>query len=83
VDGDVTDGSAPDRRSIPVEKAAGDPVFASTLVQAGYLQLRATKVGATTTFTRIVRLVEDAESREAPVQKFAAVLPRTTCGSCC
>lgn len=77
VDGEVDEGEAPvdqssiTGESIPVDKAAGDPVFASTIAQAGYLRVRATRVGDDTTLARIVRLVEDAESRKAPVQKFA------------
>lgn len=77
VDGDVIEGEAPvdqasiTGESIPVDKTVGDSVFASTVAQAGYLQVRATKVGGDTTLARIVRLVEEAESRKAPVQKFA------------
>ena len=41
------------------------------MAQAGFLKVRATKVGADTTFGRIVRLVEEAESQKAPVQRFA------------
>lgn len=57
--------------SIPVDKGPGDPVFASTVAQAGFLEIQATKVGADTTFARIVRLVEEAEAQKAPVQRFA------------
>ena len=77
VDGQVVEGEAPvdqssiTGESIPIERTVGDSVFASTVAQAGYLQVRATRVGADTTLARIVRLVEDAESRKAPVQKFA------------
>jgi P-type Cu+ transporter len=77
VDGEVTEGQAPvdqapiTGESVPVEKGPGDPVFAATVAQAGFLRLRATKVGADTTFGRIVRLVEEAESQKAPVQRFA------------
>src|SRR5207244_2538010 len=39
--------------------------------QAGYLKVRATRVGAETTFARIVRLVSEAELHKAPVQRFA------------
>ncbi|MCC6177386.1 MAG: cadmium-translocating P-type ATPase [Chloroflexi bacterium] len=77
IDGDVIDGQAPvdqasiTGESVPVDKGPGDPVFAATIAQAGYLQIRATKVGADTTFARIVRLVEEAEAQKAPVQRFA------------
>ena len=77
VDAEVIEGHAPvdqsaiTGESIPVDKAPGDAVFAATVAQAGYLRLRATKVGSDTTLARIVRLVEDAETRKAPVQRFA------------
>ena len=77
VDGEVVAGEAPidqapiTGESVPVDKAAGDHVFAASVAQAGFLKVRVTKVGADTTFGRIVRLVEEAESRKAPVQRFA------------
>jgi Cd2+/Zn2+-exporting ATPase/Cu+-exporting ATPase len=77
VDGEVAEGRAPvdqasiTGESVPVDKAPGDPVFAATVAQAGFLKVRATKVGSDTTFARIVRLVEEAETRKAPVQRFA------------
>ena len=57
--------------SLPVDKTAGRPVFAATIAQAGFLEVEATGVGADTAFGRIVRLVEEAESQKAPVQRFA------------
>jgi Cd2+/Zn2+-exporting ATPase/Cu+-exporting ATPase len=77
VDGEIADGSAPvdqapiTGESVPVDKGAGDQVFAASVVQAGYLRVRATSVGDDTTFARIVRLVEEAEANRAPVQRFA------------
>lgn len=77
VDGEVTEGAAPvdqsalTGESMPVEKAAGDGVFAATVAQSGYLQIRASKVGADTTFSHVVRLVEESEARKAPVQRIA------------
>ncbi len=77
VDGEVVEGQAPvdqasiTGESVPVDKAPGDPVFAATVAQAGYLKIRATKVGSDTTFARIIRLVEEAEAQKAPVQRFA------------
>ncbi len=57
--------------SMPVDKQTGDPVFAATFNVAGYLEVRVTRVGADTTFGKIVKLVEEAEAVKAPVQKFA------------
>ena len=77
VDGTVVDGGAPvdqapiTGESVPVDKLPGDTVFAATIVQGGFLQVRATGVGQDTTFAHIVRLVEEAETRKAPVQRFA------------
>jgi Cu+-exporting ATPase len=77
VDGRVLEGHAPvdqapiTGESVPVDKAPGDPVFAATIAQAGFLTVEATRVGADTTLARIVRMVEEAEGQKAPVQRFA------------
>ncbi|HEX6290260.1 MAG TPA: cation-translocating P-type ATPase [Herpetosiphonaceae bacterium] len=77
VDGVVLDGSAPvdqapiTGESIPVDKQPGDTVFAATVAQAGFLKVRTTRRASDTAFAQIVRLVEEAESRKAPVQRFA------------
>lgn len=76
-DGQVTEGHAPvdqapiTGESVPVDRGPGDPVFAATVALAGFLRIRATKVGTDTTFARIVKLVEEAEARKSPVQRFA------------
>ena len=57
--------------SMPVEKHAGDPVFAATILERGLLRIETDRVGAETTFGRILRLVEEAEAHKAPVQRFA------------
>jgi heavy metal translocating P-type ATPase len=77
VDGAVTGGSgAVDEatitgESIPVEKSSGAAVLAGTVVTTGAIDVRAEKIGRDTTFARIIALVEEAESAEAPVQKLA------------
>lgn len=77
VDGTVIEGAAPvdeapiTGESFPKDKTVGDSVFAATIVHSGFLKIRADKVGKDTTFSRIIRLVEEAESQQAPVQKFA------------
>ena len=77
VDGTVVGGQASVNEatitgeSIPKEKAEGTHVFAGTLVQAGAIDVRAEKIGGDTTFSRIIALVEEAESVQAPVQKLA------------
>ncbi len=57
--------------SLPIEKNAGDKVFAGTLNQLGALTVDVTCIGRDTTLGKIVRLVEEAEASKAPVQKFA------------
>jgi Cd2+/Zn2+-exporting ATPase/Cu+-exporting ATPase len=57
--------------SMPVEKVAGDRVFAATILERGVLRVETERAGAGTTFARILRLVEEAEAQKAPVQRFA------------
>jgi P-type Cu+ transporter len=77
VDGEVLDGgSAVDEsmltgESMPATKRPGDAVFGATINVSGALRMRATKVGADTTLARIVKLVADAQSNKAPIQKLA------------
>ena len=76
-DGEVVTGTAAvdqsslTGESVPIDVAPGSRVLASTLVQGGYLEVRALRTGADTTFAKVVRLVEEAESQKAPVQRFA------------
>jgi Cu+-exporting ATPase len=57
--------------SVPVEKQPGDEVAGATVNAGGRLVVRATKVGADTALARIARLVEDAQTGKAPVQRLA------------
>jgi heavy metal translocating P-type ATPase len=57
--------------AMPVEKSAGDPVYAGTINQSGALEVRADKLGRDTTFGRIIDAVERAEKSRAPIQKTA------------
>ena len=57
--------------SIPVEKDVGSEVIGATLNKTGLLRVKVTRVGADTALSQIVRLVEEAQSSSAPVQKFA------------
>ncbi|WEG08781.1 cation-translocating P-type ATPase [Microbacterium horticulturae] len=56
--------------SIPIEKAAGDHVFAGTVATGGVLQVTATGVGADTTLARIIHRVEEAQDAKAKTQAF-------------
>ncbi|MBT4935644.1 copper-translocating P-type ATPase [Candidatus Woesearchaeota archaeon] len=57
--------------SIPVEKKDGDQVIGSTINKHGSFTFKATKVGSETTLSRIIKLVEDAQTTKAPIQRFA------------
>ncbi len=57
--------------SVPVEKAPGDEVVGATVNAGGRLVVRATKVGADTALSQIARLVTDAQTGKAPVQRLA------------
>lgn len=57
--------------SIPKDKGIGSLVFAGTLLDSGALDIRTDRLGADTTFSRIIALVEGAESEKAPIQKLA------------
>jgi len=79
VDGVVVEGgSAVDEsmltgESIPVEKGPGDTVIGATLNKTGSFRFRATKVGADTALAQIIRLVENAQTTRAPIQRVADV----------
>jgi Cu+-exporting ATPase len=76
-DGDVMSGaSAVDEsmltgESLTVEKREGDSVIGATINQTGLLRVRATKVGADTMLSGIIRLVEQAQGSKARVQRLA------------
>ena len=77
VDGEVIAGQATvdqatiTGESVPVEAGPGTRVYAATLASLGSLRVRATGAGADTTFGRIIKLVEEAESNRAEVQRLA------------
>jgi Cd2+/Zn2+-exporting ATPase len=61
--------------SMPVNKEPGDEVYAGTINEDGSVEFRSTKPADETTISRIIRMVEEAQSRRAPaeqwVEKFA------------
>lgn len=57
--------------ALPVLKKADDQVTAGTLNQSGVILVRATRTGADTTLAQIIHLVEEAQTRKAPVQQLA------------
>lgn len=76
VDGKVIGGSGSVNQapitgeSVPEQKKVGTPVFAGTILELGALDIEMTKAGKDTIFSRIISLVEDAESQQAPIEKF-------------
>jgi heavy metal translocating P-type ATPase len=76
VDGEVVSGDgAVDQspitgESMPQEKWVGDVVYAGTILESGALDIRVTRHVEDTVFSRIISLVEEAESREPAIQKF-------------
>ena len=83
LDGDVTAGQSAVNQapitgeSLPVDKAAGDEVFAGTINGGGALEVRVTRLRRDTTLARIIHLVEQAQAQRAPsqalVERFARV----------
>jgi len=77
VDGMIIEGSSSvdesmiTGESIPVEKKKGDVVVGATINKHGAFKFKATKVGEDTTLANIIRLIEDAQGKKAPIQRFA------------
>jgi len=82
VDGTVVEGnsyvnqSAITGESIPVSKAIDDNVFSGTVIESGYIKVRADRVGEDTTFSRILQMVEEAQDKKAKTQKFLEVFSK-------
>lgn len=55
---------------LPVSKDVGENVWSGTVVDGGYLEMEADRVGEDTTFNKIIELVEEAQDSKAPTQKF-------------
>ncbi|MBX3592118.1 MAG: cadmium-translocating P-type ATPase [Burkholderiaceae bacterium] len=75
-DGNVAEGaSAVDQspvtgESVPVDKSAGDPVFAGTVNGEGVLLVDVTRLATESTLARMVRLVSEAQTQKSPTQQF-------------
>lgn len=57
--------------SLPVDKAVGDEVFCGTINRYGSIDITATKVGEDSSLQKLIRMVEDAENKQAPMQRIA------------
>ena len=77
VDGTVTKGSgsvdesALTGESMPVEKTPGSKAVSATILTSGYLEMTADRVGADTTLSQIIQLMERAASTKAPISRLA------------
>jgi len=80
VDGIIENGSAfidesmLTGESMPIEKKAGDTVYAATINTNGLIQFKAEKIGGDTVLAQIIKLVENAQSKKAPISKTADIV---------
>ena len=82
VDGIIIKGSGSVNEStitgegIPVEKTVGNQVMSGTICELGAFEMKAIKVGEDTTLARVIRLVQEAQSKKPEVQKYADKIAR-------
>ena len=60
--------------SIPIEKTIGDKVTGASVNKNGYIKFKVEKIGKDTTLSQIIRLVEDAQNRKAPISNLADLI---------
>lgn len=57
--------------SLPVDKGVGEEVFCGTINLFGSIDISATKVGKNSSLQKLIRMVQDAENKQAPMQRIA------------
>lgn len=57
--------------SLPVDKSVGDEVFCGTINRFGSIDMTATKVGENSSLQKLIRMVREAENKQAPMQRIA------------
>ena len=57
--------------SLPVDKVPGDTVYSGTINRFGSIDIEVTKTGENSSLQKLVKMVEDAENRQAPTQRIA------------
>lgn len=67
----AVDESMATGESMPVAKGPGDEVIGATVNQEGLLKIQATRVGADTFLSQVIRMVEEAQGTRVPIQAFA------------
>lgn len=76
VDGEVVQGEATINQatitgeSMPVDKKSGDYVYSGTIVDIGFIKVKAEKVGEATAFAKIIELVEEAQDAKSKTERF-------------
>ena len=76
VDGAIVNGqaliveAAITGESVPAGKSIGDRVFSGTMIDNGYIEVIADRVGDDTTFAKIIEMVEEAQESKTTTQKF-------------
>jgi Cd2+/Zn2+-exporting ATPase len=82
VDGTIVEGTsalneaAITGEAMPVDRGPGESVYAGSIAHEGFLRIRSDRAAASSTISRMIRLVEEAESRRAPSERFVESFAR-------
>jgi Cd2+/Zn2+-exporting ATPase len=82
VDGTILEGtsalneSAITGEALPVDRGPGDSVYAGSIAHEGFLRVRSDRGSSSSTISRMIRLVEEAERRRAPSERFVESFAR-------